>query len=58
MVWLAISPNVTKFPSGSFFQDRVPVSTHLPLAWTKTAETEDVEFMQRLSLVEAKVLPN
>ncbi|NXL94213.1 DHR12 reductase, partial [Alectura lathami] len=33
-VWLAVSPEATKLPSGPFFQDRKPVPTHLPLAST------------------------
>ncbi|XP_059486771.1 dehydrogenase/reductase SDR family member 12-like [Neocloeon triangulifer] len=47
-VWLAISPAARKQPSGLFFQDRVAVSTHLPLAWTKSTPEEEKAFMQTL----------
>ncbi|KAK8378387.1 hypothetical protein O3P69_011102 [Scylla paramamosain] len=43
VVWLAISKAALKHPSGLFFQDREPVSTHFPLAWTKSSiEEEDI----------------
>ncbi len=43
MVWACCYQNLENdpaFPSGSFLQDRVAVSKHLPLAWTKNT-TED-----------------
>ena len=51
ILWLSVSPTVTKFPSGSFFQDRIPVEKHLPLAWTRTTEAEDIQFMKKLSQI-------
>lgn len=48
MLWLAISDAALKKPSGLFFQDREPVSTHLPLAWTKSTQQEHEQFMSTL----------
>nr|CAD7459959.1 unnamed protein product [Timema tahoe] len=48
-VWLAISDTALKNPSGLFFQDRSPVPTHLPLAWTKTTKDQDEQFITRLN---------
>ncbi|XP_049802108.1 dehydrogenase/reductase SDR family member 12-like isoform X2 [Schistocerca nitens] len=48
VVWLAISEAAIKHPSGLFFQDRTPVPTHLPLAWTKTSKEEEEKFMKQL----------
>ncbi|KAL7642665.1 UNVERIFIED_CONTAM: hypothetical protein RMT77_007230 [Armadillidium vulgare] len=45
IIWLAISQAALKHSSGLFFQDRVPVATHLPLAWTRTSTTEEQQFM-------------
>ncbi|XP_068207198.1 uncharacterized protein [Palaemon carinicauda] len=53
-VWLAISKAALKHPSGLFYQDREPVSTHLPLAWTKTSIEEENLFMQKLMLLMQK----
>ncbi|XP_064082844.1 uncharacterized protein LOC135198810 [Macrobrachium nipponense] len=54
-VWLAISKSVLKHPSGLFYQDREPVSTHLPLAWTKSSIEEENLFMQKLMLLMQKI---
>ncbi|CAL8127437.1 unnamed protein product [Orchesella dallaii] len=54
LVWLAVSPAAKKHNSGLFFQDRTPVPTHLPLAWTHTSDTENAEFMLRLSALSTK----
>lgn len=49
IVWLAICPDVdTKHETGLFFQDRTPVSTHLPLARTRSTPEEDQKLMQLL----------
>ncbi|XP_006879580.1 PREDICTED: dehydrogenase/reductase SDR family member 12 [Elephantulus edwardii] len=40
VLWLALSPAATTHPSGQFFQDRRPVSKHLPLAWTSSSPAE------------------
>lgn len=56
--WLAISAAALKHPSGLFFEDRRPASTHLPLAWTKTSEEEDSVFMKKLDELAIKFLEN
>lgn len=48
MVWLAVALCVKDVPSGSFFQDRKAVSTHLPLAWTKYSPQESEQLMKTL----------
>lgn len=48
VVWLAVSPAATKLPSGLFFQDRKPVSTHLPLAYTHSSAAEEEKLLQTL----------
>ncbi|XP_068123227.1 dehydrogenase/reductase SDR family member 12 [Hyperolius riggenbachi] len=48
VVWLAISPAATKQPSGLFFQDRTPVSTHLPLASTHSSPADEEKLLQTL----------
>uniref|UniRef100_H3A147 Dehydrogenase/reductase 12-like a n=1 Tax=Latimeria chalumnae TaxID=7897 RepID=H3A147_LATCH len=47
VVWLAVSGAAVKQPSGLFFQDRKTVSTHLPLAWTRSS-SEEQTFMKKL----------
>lgn len=47
-VWLAISKAALKHPSGLFFQDREPVSVHLPLAWTKSSIEDENLFMTKV----------
>ncbi len=58
LVWLAVSTAAKEHASGLFFQDRVPVSTHLPLAWTHTSDTENAEFMLRLTALTTRFQPN
>ncbi|KAM5181617.1 dehydrogenase/reductase SDR family member 12 [Mantella aurantiaca] len=48
VVWLAVSPAAAKHPSGLFFQDRRPVSTHLPLAATRSSTDDEETFLQFL----------
>ncbi|XP_042305757.1 dehydrogenase/reductase SDR family member 12 [Sceloporus undulatus] len=48
VVWLAVSPAVKRQASGQFFQDRQPVSIHLPLAWTKSSPGDEEKLMQVL----------
>lgn len=48
IVWLAISPKAIEVTSGQFFQDRQAVSTHLPLAWTKSSPEECTQLMAKL----------
>ncbi|XP_027578953.1 dehydrogenase/reductase SDR family member 12 isoform X2 [Pipra filicauda] len=45
VVWLAVSAEATKLPSGLFFQDRQPVATHLPLASTHSPLEDEEKLM-------------
>ncbi|KAK2900540.1 hypothetical protein QQF64_015511 [Cirrhinus molitorella] len=58
LVWLAVSRATTAFPSGLFFQDRQPVSAHLPLAWTHSSRREVKAFMRRLETLAMTVKPS
>ncbi|RXN22960.1 dehydrogenase reductase SDR family member 12-like protein [Labeo rohita] len=58
LVWLAVSRATTAFPSGLFFQDRKPVSAHLPLAWTHSSRREVKVFMRRLETLAMTVKPS
>ncbi len=49
LVWLCISPDVEKQPSGSFFQDRVAVKKHLPLVWTNSSPEDEQKFMDKIA---------
>jgi len=53
-IWLAISDAALNQPSGLFFQDRQPVATHLPLAWTRSTKEEDAELMSQLDKLLSK----
>ncbi|KAM6179098.1 dehydrogenase/reductase SDR family member 12 [Rhynchocyon petersi] len=48
VLWLALSPAATAHPSGLFFQDRKPVSTHLPLARTSSSPAEEEKLIEAL----------
>ena len=49
LVWLAVSKAAAvKHESGLFFQDREPVSKHLPLAWTKHSSQDEDKLMELL----------
>ena len=48
IVWLALSSKALDHPNGLFYQDREPVSTHLPLAWTKSTPEECKQLMAKL----------
>jgi len=54
VVWLAVSQSAAQQPSGLFFQDRVAVSTHLPLAWTKSDSGAENQLMEKLAELAAK----
>ena len=54
IVWLAASATARKAPSGGFYQDRTPVSKHLPLAWTKSSEKERKAFIEKLETLASK----
>ncbi|KAB7505097.1 Dehydrogenase/reductase SDR family member 12 [Armadillidium nasatum] len=51
VVWLAIGQPILKMKSGLFFQDRRPVSTHLPLACTKVSAEEEERFVEELDKI-------
>ena len=53
ITWLAIA-DMTKETSGSFYQDRKAVSTHLPLAWSKASDDEKNKLMTELEEMAAK----
>lgn len=55
VVWLAISKSALKHPGGLFFQDREPVATHLPLAWTKSSIEEEDLLMKNIHDIFTKV---
>ncbi|XP_008564052.1 PREDICTED: dehydrogenase/reductase SDR family member 12 isoform X1 [Galeopterus variegatus] len=48
VLWLPVSPAAAAHPSGLFFQDRKPVSTHLPLARTSSSPAEEEKLMEIL----------
>ncbi|XP_039601165.1 dehydrogenase/reductase SDR family member 12 [Polypterus senegalus] len=48
IIWLAISPATIKEKSGRFFQDRCPVSTHLPLAFTRSSSADEQKLLKIL----------
>ena len=54
IVWLAIAKSAQAQKSGQFYQDRVPVSTHLPLALSRSSETEDKQLMAILEELATK----
>ncbi|NXR92090.1 DHR12 reductase, partial [Hypocryptadius cinnamomeus] len=48
VLWLAVSAEATKLPSGLFFQDRQPVATHLPLAYTYSPPEDEEKLVEML----------
>ncbi|NXY86646.1 DHR12 reductase, partial [Alcedo cyanopectus] len=54
ILWLAVSAEAVKFPSGLFFQDRQPVSTHLPLASTHSPAEDEEKLMELLEELSQK----
>ncbi|XP_040195255.1 dehydrogenase/reductase SDR family member 12 [Rana temporaria] len=58
VVWLTISPAAVKHPSGLFFQDRKPVATHLPLAFTHSSTDDEEKFLQILQDMALKFAPS
>ncbi|XP_057371178.1 dehydrogenase/reductase SDR family member 12-like [Daphnia carinata] len=56
--WLAISEAALQFPSGLFFEDRRPVPTHLPLAWTRSTKEEEAKFMAKLAALTEQFTKN
>uniref|UniRef100_A0A4W3H0E7 Dehydrogenase/reductase (SDR family) member 12 n=1 Tax=Callorhinchus milii TaxID=7868 RepID=A0A4W3H0E7_CALMI len=57
VVWLAISNVQSQHPSGLFFQDRKPVSTHLPLAQTRASLEDEEQLMKTLEQLAADFTP-
>lgn len=51
VVWLAMSDAALSHPSGLFYQDRTPVATHLPLAWSKSTPQECAQLMTQLDQI-------
>merc|ERR1719282_1156203 len=49
IVWLACSKAPLQNENGLFYQDRQPVSTHLPLTNTRSSPEECEKFMKKLS---------
>ncbi|XP_060793207.1 dehydrogenase/reductase SDR family member 12 isoform X3 [Neoarius graeffei] len=58
VVWLSISDAALKHPSGLFFQDRTPVATHLPLAFTRSCSSEEDELMTTLEKLSTGFKPH
>merc|ERR1712212_1204007 len=51
IVWLAISNNteaIAPNKSGNFYQDRVSVSKHLPLAWSHSNKADENKLIRQL----------
>uniref|UniRef100_A0A8C8SGM2 DHR12 reductase n=1 Tax=Pelusios castaneus TaxID=367368 RepID=A0A8C8SGM2_9SAUR len=57
VVWLAVSPAAAKRASGLFFQDRQPVSTHLPLARTYSLPEEEQKLIEALEELSQQFKP-
>ncbi|XP_076837572.1 dehydrogenase/reductase SDR family member 12 [Brachyhypopomus gauderio] len=57
VVWLATTHANTS-TSGGFYQDRRVVSTHLPLAYTRSSQEEVQEFMSKLETLAMSVRPS
>ncbi|XP_067372897.1 dehydrogenase/reductase SDR family member 12 isoform X2 [Channa argus] len=56
-VWLAVSSAAIKQPSGLFFQDRKPVPTHLPLAYSRSTPQEEEKLLAALEEFALKFKP-
>ncbi|XP_036432119.1 dehydrogenase/reductase SDR family member 12 isoform X1 [Colossoma macropomum] len=57
VVWLAVSDAAVRQPSGLFFQDRKAVSTHLPLAFSRSSPAEEAKLMSTLEQLAEKFKP-
>ena len=53
IVWLAVA-DISKQTSGSFYQDRKAVVTHLPLAWSKASDSDKDKLMSELEEMASK----
>ncbi|CAL8312695.1 dehydrogenase/reductase SDR family member 12 isoform X1 [Gadus morhua] len=57
VVWLALSGAAAATPSGSFYQDRKVVPTHLPMAWTYSSTKDVQKFLAQLDTLAQKTKP-
>ncbi|XP_063300921.1 dehydrogenase/reductase SDR family member 12 [Pelobates fuscus] len=57
VIWLSLSPASIKHPSGLFFQDRKPVSTHLPLASTQSSPGDEEKLLETLEELSQRFAP-
>ncbi|KAG7463602.1 hypothetical protein MATL_G00178290 [Megalops atlanticus] len=57
VVWLAVSAAATTQPSGLFFQDRMAVATHLPLAFTRSTPADKDRLQEALEQLAYKFKP-
>ncbi|KAG7272276.1 hypothetical protein CRUP_008526 [Coryphaenoides rupestris] len=57
VVWLALSRAAPATPSGSFFQDRKIIATHLPMAWTHNSSKDIQKFLCKLETLAQKARP-
>lgn len=48
LIWLCASSKAREQPTGGFYQDRLAVSKHLPLAWTKASQQDESKFMTKM----------
>lgn len=53
IVWLAVA-DISKQTSGSFYQDRKAIATHLPLAWSKASDSDKNKLMSELEEMASK----
>jgi len=49
IIWLAIAQKALEQENGLFYQDRLPVNTHLPLAQSRSSPDECKQFMVKLN---------
>ena len=56
IIWLSVA-DMSMETRGAFYQDRKPVSTHLPLAWSKASDGEKNELMTNLEELASKFKP-
>ncbi|XP_014029351.1 dehydrogenase/reductase SDR family member 12 [Salmo salar] len=57
VVWLAVSAVASKQPSGLFFQDRMAVPTHLPLASSRSSPADEEKLQAILEQLAHKFKP-
>lgn len=57
VVWLSVSAAAPKQKSGLFFQDRTPVSTHLPLAASRSSPQDEEKLVSVLEELAQKFKP-